>query len=229
MKIITANVYAHNRQMEDAKQTLEDTRAVVIGAQEAWRFGVMHGYSRHDGDGERACLEVPIFLRREGTEYLGHGAYRVKPDLGASYTPERWITWLRFRHAGHQLVCINTHFDAVLQDPESGDVHDAARVEWAAFQMRRLTAEVRKHRRDGFKPIVTGDFNYFPRPGQSEPWRWSPQVALTRNRLDYQWHRLDGIAVPSRLEATTAHDFVLPGSDHRAVYRHLDLPKRGAS
>lgn len=229
MKIITANVYAFNREQEDASRVLEDSDAVAIGAQEAWRFTNLDGYSRHRGDGGRGALEVPIFLRKRDTAYLGHAGYRVTPDLGTSVAPDRWITWCRFRHDEHRFVLINTHVNAALQDRDTGELYQAARVEWAERHMRAVVAEVRRHRRDGFRPIVTGDFNYYPRAGQSEPWRWSPHVALTRIRMDYKSHRLDGIAVPSVLESTTAHDFDLPGSDHRAVSVHLDLPRKAAT
>lgn len=228
MKIITSNVYAWNREQDAAKQVLSDSAAVVIGAQEAWRFGEIEGYQRCGSRrGGKPAQEVPIFLRDHGTRYLGGGAYMVKPDLGDSFTPERWITWIRFAHHGHRFAAINTHLDAALQNRETGEVyHSAARVEWAETHMRRLLREVRHQRRAGYKPIVTADFNYFPRKGQTELWRWSPHLALERARLHYEWHRLDGIGVPARMEHGNAHDFELPGSDHRSVSLVLHVPRK---
>lgn len=225
MRIVSANVYARNREVDQASQRLEDTNAVGIGAQEAWQFGTLAGYSKYVGAGGRGAQEVPVFLRRRGTTYRGHGAYFVKPDLGTPITPDRWVTWVRFTFRRRRWVLINTHADAALQQPD-GDLTRSARVRWAETHMRQLVREVRRQRRDGYRPLVTGDFNYFPRAGQTDPWRWSPHVALTRVGLHYQWHRLDGIAVPARLEAHELHDFHLPGSDHRAVSVRLDVPPR---
>lgn len=230
MKVTTANVYAFNRERDAARERLEQSGAVVIGAQEAWQFGPLGGYHRLGSTlGGRPALEVPIFLRKDAATYLGGGAYRVKPDLGASYTPERWITWARFEHAGYRWCAINTHFDAALQDRDTGEVYaGAARVQWAQRHMRQLLAEIRNQRGAGYRPLVTADFNYFPRSHQDELWRWSPHIALERARLHYEWHRLDGIGVPARFEHSSARPFELPGSDHKAVSVSITLPGRNA-
>lgn len=229
MKVITSNVYAWNREQDAACRVLTDTDAVVIGAQEAWRFPTPDGYTRHGegiADGSlKGAAEVPVFLRREGTTFLGEGHYKVTPDLGSSDAPDRWITWVRFAHAGHRWCLLNTHVNAALQDRDTGEVfHGQARVLWAQRHMEAIVREVKRQRRDGFRPLVTADANYYPRPGQTDVWDWSPHVALAKVRMVWHGHRLDGIGTPSTLDTGFPRDFELPGSDHRSLAVRITLP-----
>lgn len=226
-EFVSANVYGHNRSAEQLRQRLEETGAVGIGGQEAFWLGHLVGYRRLCGDQGRGALEVPIYLRRDVT-YLGHGAYKAKRDLGTPITPERWVTWARFRvGTSRRMVLINTHLDAALQNRDTGEILDAPRVDYAEGHMRMLAAEVRRQRRDGFLPFVTGDFNYFRRrPGQPL-WRWSPQALMPRLDVSYHGHRLDGVGVPRGVAVLEAGPIALPGSDHDGVSVAVELPAAG--
>lgn len=225
LRVWSTNVYRNNPTLLQLVEQLEKGRADAIGAQEAFRVSSLMGYRRFRPDIAAGIqgTEVANFLPRP-VDFRGEGAYRATRDLGDPRDHERWIVWTRWVQDGHRLVLINTHFNAGLQEVPSGALVDDPRVDEARRHMRTLLREIRRQLRDGWLPIVTGDFNYCRRREQSgRLWRWSPHRALRRAGLTYFSHGLDGIAVPRHVAVRRAGAFALLGSDHKGFELLVDL------
>jgi len=228
LRLRTANVYAANHQRNAAARAVRAGDPDAIGGQEAWWLAALAGYRRtaaHRAAGRNGA-EVPVFVDNRHT-YHGDGAYCVTPDLGSRVAPDRWISWQRFDVDEHRFAAIGSHVNAALQRPD-GALATGPRIKWAEVHMRALVDEVRRHRGDGFEPLVFLDANYARRPGQRKLWRWSPHRALARAGLTWYSHRVDGIAVPTSARVLNAGPFHIPGSDHDGFELVVDIPRRDA-
>lgn len=228
VKIITANVYTANHSELQAREALESRGADLIGTQEAHWLAGLDGYKRHRPDwaGDRFSVHNAIFLSQVH-RYEGHGGYRVTDTIeGDKFGPARWITWCRGLVDGHQLVHIDTHINAQIQNRTTGALHSGPRVDEARKHMRALVREIRRQRADGWDPVVTLDSNYARRDGQRRLWRHSPHRAFPRAGLLYLPRHIDGIAVPKGSTVQVAGPFDIPGSDHRGLELTVDIPRR---
>lgn len=225
LRVWAVNVYRKNPSLLQLRSRLEQGRADAIGCQEAVELAGVEGYRRFRCDiaAGAAGIEVANLLRRDA-DYRGHGAYQASDHTGDPVGHDRWIVWTRWVQGGHQLVLINSHFNAEVQDGPTGRLVKDRRVDEYRTHMRRLVREIRRQHVDGWLPIVTLDANYFRRRQQrGRLWRWSPHRALRRAGLTYLSHGLMGVAVPRSVAVLHAGTVKLPGADHPALEIVIEL------
>ncbi len=225
LDVIAVNVYVNNPTLGLALWRLRHYGADVIGISEGYR--VHAGGLRYRLFGRRIprdARDVPLLLRRSFIFGRG-GSVQMSPDLGTRVAPARWTTRRRFHKAGVVVSAINTHVNAGIQDPQTGEGRpNTPGGRAAAEHAAQIVAMAEAERLAGCRPVVTADGNYAVPRGQvttlAEAWPGSLPGAL--HGAGY-WVELDGVD----LVAWHPRDFALvrrdtvpvPGSDHGAAPR----------
>lgn len=225
LDVIAVNVYVRNRTLALALWWLRHYGAHVIGISEGYR--VRDGglwYRRFGRRTPRDARDVPLLIRR--TLMFGSGlSIRMSPDLGTRVAPERWATRQRFHRAGVVVSAINTHVNAGIQDPQTGEGRPntpggqaAARHAWAIVAM---ADEERQHH---CRPVITADGNYAVPRGNvhslDDAWAGSLPGALHAAGYRVELDGVDLIAWHPKDFALVRRDTVkVPGSDHGAAPR----------
>lgn len=182
--------------------------------------------------GGKSSREVPILLRKK-KRFLGQGAelisYRTRKD-NRGIAPDRYLTWVRYKHGGRNYCLINLHPNAAVQNRATGNVLNTsmARVKQYLKSMRALEREIKQQRADGYIVVVTGDLNFRVKTQDGKPWKWSPEAVFARTGLDYYAVGLDYIAWDKknlRRKRVRTIPVSRTGSDHPWIVANL-VPKK---
>lgn len=227
MRIATLNFYAGNKQPVKDLEFIKSFNADVIGMQEAHNridliVKSLKGYDAFYPDEANFFKdkEAPVFLKKQGTEYLGDFSYVIaEAALPDKIAPRRWLTGVRWKQDGKQNVLLNCHLHAVVQNRTTGKPlkRGIKRIQEYIKSIKEIEEEINAQLRDGYNVIVCGDLNYrkYNVPG-FRYWRYSPQKMFARTGLKYHQHGLDYVAWSSGLKKVSIR--MIPkertGSDH---------------
>lgn len=210
MRIATINFYAGNPQALKDIGLIDSLNFDVAGIQEAHNkleeivaglkdhYHVFHHVQKNGTRGSRE--NVSIIRKDRGYKIYGHDSYKVAPSARPiKYAPERYLVWVRFQdQRGRKFQHITTHTQPAVQDHNTGTMLPLSikRVSGYVLGMRAIAKEIRRAKRDGFTPIVTGDLNYRRYPGVKNFVLafWSPQNVFQRNKLAWREHAVDYVA-----------------------------------
>lgn len=144
--------------------------------------------------------EVPVMVSKDRVEkILVNELIKLSNGQpGSKISHPRYLNivgWLTTD--GRKEMYLYTHWDAVLNDRETGRLFAETR---RVIMMRRagkiLEREIKRYKKQNFNVNVGGDFNYRSRynvPGFIL-WYWSPQRIFTRTKLKWEENGLDYLA-----------------------------------
>lgn len=169
------------------------------------------------------AVKVKSPLRPFGASVQTHRTVRLSTNIpGPGTGNDRWMNVVRFTHRGTNYAHIATHWNASIQNRNTGlvNIHtnDRAFAMVHAFHvMDRTIAALKVEQREIF---VTGDFNYrkYDTP-EFRLWEYSPQKLFQKNGLEFFEQGLDylawstGVRLRSDIRVIPTTD-PLNGSDH---------------
>ena len=235
MRIASINFYAVNRQArEDLNRIQNDLQPDVVGFQELIRHlglaeDTLTNYRLLNArrDDTAASNEVTVGVRNRLT-VRGWYALHVSQVTQESETrvfKNRWATVVKFLWKGQRWAILNYHGNALIQDRSTGDPLENERV----LEYRRAAIEIETHikslQQEGFRVIVTGDFNYRRYSLRGFVlWYYSPQAIFERCNLSYAEKGLDYVAWPSCFNSVkqTLVPISQTGSDHPWLVVDID-------
>lgn len=160
--------------------------------------------------------EVPIALRRAPVTILERvELVRLSRDIpGPGTGNDRWMNVVRFTHRGHPYFHVATHWNAAIQDRETGKMKQNARVDATVTASQLLLSEVGRLIAEGREGWVTADFNYRVHhvPG-FRLWEHSPQTCFTELGMTWFAAGLDYLAWTSGLALRRGVETIAPGTD----------------
>ena len=220
---MTANLYVNNPTINRDLKTLMRQGADSIGICEGYSFieelKEIEGYRLiHAKPSGRGPQDVPILISEE-MKILDQGSIRAcNPSTPLKIAPARWITWVEFKKDDTKWVHFNTHCHAALQDRDNGRIMDELdRVKEAQKHMVKLEEMIEARRKNGFKVLVTGDFNYRTYNDRKfKLWKHSPQLTFRRCQMNFANAGVDYIGYSGGFERTmfTSVGTDKTGSDH---------------
>lgn len=150
MRIAISNTYVWNKQLPKYKTRLRNTKAAILALSESQRVGKIAGYIRHSAPPEMDAKtrEVAIYTRKnirvDSVEWIV-----ATKDVGGN-AHARTIVEARVRHGGTKFSVINVH-----NNPGRKGASDVQ----AQKLMREVLQVCLDAIRDGYLPVVVGDFN----------------------------------------------------------------------
>lgn len=128
---------------------------------------------------------------------------QVSKDLGPGIANDRWmIVQKRRRNGGNRrkVAHIATHWNAAIQDRNSGIRFDHRRAIAMDAAGRILESTIRSLKDEGYQVVVTGDFNYRVKGG-SDNWKYAPENIFHRQNMRVVRDGLDYLAYTKGLKA----------------------------
>ena len=163
----------------------------------------LSGYQVLAPDRSQHSREVPIALRSSVVTQLERvELIQLSHDIpGPGTGNDRWMNIVRFRHQENPYFHVATHWNAAIQDRETGKMNDNPRVDAAVTASRLLLTEVTQLLEEGREGWVTGDFNYrvHNTPG-FQLWEHSPQSCFTKLAMTWFEDGLDYMAWTAGLQ-----------------------------
>lgn len=143
-------------------------------------------------------IEIPMIGNRAETSDFRFHYAEISPGVdGSSYIKPRGVSILRYKFRGEKIAQIHTHWDAVLQDRDTGKIFDRTkRVRWAKRSAIFIQKMARRLKELGYAVFITGDFNYrnFKWIQRFRLWYHSPQRMFKRLGMGYKEEGLDYLA-----------------------------------
>ena len=146
-------------------------------------------------------IEIPMIANRASTYKLDYKYFPISPgNPEVDFSVPRGISVLRYelRSKTHALKVahIHTHWEAALQDRQTGKIKSNQRVEWTIENSIKLESLIKRFKEEGYAVFVTGDFNYrdYSWRERFRLWRYSPQKIFKRTSLKYLDQGFDYIA-----------------------------------
>lgn len=176
----------------------------VLGPQEA-QYRVY--WDSHRG----RPIEIPMFVDRLRVDEHSFEYIPVSPgDPDSRIVKPRGLSILRYTFRDRLIAHLHTHWDAVLQDRETGKpLFRTKRVRFARDNARLIERKATRLMEQGYAVFITGDFNYrdFPLLDKFVLWRYSPHRIFERLGLKWHENRLDYLAWdPHRVRKTAIQE-----------------------
>lgn len=178
-------------------------------------------------------IEIPGFVNKKLANEIDFQYIAISPGIAnVSFVKPRGITLMKYilkvtdKHGKtekQKVAHIHTHWDAALQNKDTGGVYtNAKRVAFARDNSRRIEALARRLMEHGWAVFITGDFNYrnFKWLARFRLWYYSPQRMFKRLKLHYEEQGLDYMAYDTKRVRRVGMETVPPG--HRG--NHGDHP-----
>lgn len=212
MGIISAvivNVYYKNPSLRALRKRLRQLSGTVVVASEAQKLGrIGKGYRRHSAPKYMPdhVREVAVYTKKS---FNLHGVlWRIATNAAGKGAHPRTIVEVRGADSGVKWSIIAVH---------NNPTRRGAGAKQSVRLMRQVTRLVRQAKKDGYTPIVMGDFNRRP----EEKGKGTQHYVARVTGGTVKQERLDGAVVPSGLRVSGWRVFKTPGGDHpliRAIY-----------
>lgn len=224
MSTLTAtiiNVFYQNRRLPAVKRLLRRLGSTVVVATESQKLGRLHTktalprnrYKRHSAPKGYPdhVREVAVYTKRA---FKVHGVlWRIASDSVARGSHSRTLVEVRGRHDGANWAIIAVHNNPARRGPGA---QEAVKIN---AQVRRLVNQAKK---DGYTPVVMGDFNR----RQEERGRSTPFWLARTTGGTVRQERLDGAVVPKGVRVSGWRTHTTPGGDHPTIRAIFTRSKR---